>query len=153
MVVRILFVCHGNICRSPMAEFITKDLIGKRALTGYVTAESCATSNEEIGNDIYPPVRRVLSDHGIAFEHRIAGRMTVSDYEDNNLIIAMDRYNISNMRGFVKGDPDRKVRLMMSFVGEDNDVDDPWYSGDFERTFDDLSRACNAMLSSLHLDE
>ena len=145
---RILFVCHGNICRSPMAEFIMKDLVAKRGLKDFYI-ESCATSTEELGNDIYPPAKRCLSAHGIPYEHRSARQMTSDDYGRFDMIIAMDSWNIRNMRHFVGNDPEKKVSLMMSHCGNDTDVADPWYSGDFERTYDDLTEACTALLDSL----
>lgn len=145
---RILFVCHGNICRSPMAEFIMKDMVSKRNLKGF-HIESCATSTEELGNDLYPPAKRCLSSHGIPFEHRSARQMTSKDYDRFDMIIAMDSWNIRNMRYFVNGDPERKVSLMMSHCGKDGDVADPWYSGDFETTYNDITEACGALLDSL----
>lgn len=145
---RILFVCHGNICRSPMAEFIMKDMVSKRNLKGF-HIESCATSTEELGNDLYPPAKRCLSSHGIPFEHRSARQMTLKDYDRFDMIIAMDSWNIRNMRYFVNGDPERKVSLMMSHCGKDGDVADPWYSGDFETTYNDITEACGALLDSL----
>ena len=145
---RILFVCHGNICRSPMAEFIMKDLVEKRGLDGF-HIESCATSTEELGNDIYPPAKRCLTEHGVPFERRRARQMTSDDYSKYDMIIAMDSANLYNMRRFVNGDPERKVSLMMSHCGKDKDVADPWYTGDFERTFNDISEACNGLLDSL----
>ena len=146
---RILFVCHGNICRSPMAEFIMKDLVRKRGISDRFEIESCATSTEELGNDIYPPAKRCLSAHGIPFERRSARQMTKADYERYDMIIAMDSANIHNMRRFVGGDPEGKVSMMMSHCGKDKDVADPWYTGDFERTFDDISEACKGLLESL----
>jgi len=145
---RILFVCHGNICRSPMAEFIMKDMAAKRGLKD-LYVESCATSTEELGCDIYPPAKRCLSSHGIPFEHRSARQMTSADYERFDMIIAMDTWNIRNMRYFVNGDPEKKVSLMMSHCGKDEDVEDPWYSGDFETTYNDLTEACGALLDTL----
>ena len=146
---RILFVCHGNICRSPMAEFIMKDLVRKRGFSDRFEIESCATSTEELGNDIYPPAKRCLSSHGIPFERRSARQMTKADYDRYDIIIAMDSANIYNMRRFVGDDPDEKVSMMMSYCGKDKDVADPWYTGDFERTFDDISEACEGLLESL----
>ncbi len=143
---RILFVCHGNICRSPMAEFIMKDIVKGR--NDFLIC-SCATSTEEIGHDIYPPAKRVLRDHGIAFEPRMARQMTSDDYVKYDHIIAMDRNNIRNMSRFVKDDPEKKVSLLMDEVGRHVDVADPWYTGDFERTFDDISEACNALFLRL----
>ncbi len=143
---RILFVCHDNICRSPMAEFIMKDIVKDR--DDFIIG-SCATSTEEIGNDIYPPAKRVLRDHGIEFEPRMARQMTSDDYGQYDHIIAMDRNNIRNMSRFVMDDPEKKVSLLMDEVGRHVDVADPWYTGDFERTFDDISEACNALFLRL----
>ncbi len=146
---RILFVCHGNICRSPMAEFIMKDLVAKRGMEGDFHIESCATSTEELGCDMYPPAKRELDRRGVPYARRSARQMTADDYGRFDMIIAMDRWNLRNMQRFVGGDPDGKVSLMMSHAGEDRDVDDPWYSGDFGRTFDDLTRACTRLLDSV----
>ena len=146
---RILFVCHGNICRSPMAEFIMKDMVRRRGLAGKYHIESCATSTEEIGCDIYPPAKRCLSSHGIPFEHRSARQMTSDDYGSYDMIIAMDTVNLRNMRRFVGDDPEKKVSLMMDHCGRGGDVADPWYTGDFERTYDDISEACEGLLDFL----
>ncbi len=146
---RILFVCHGNICRSPMAEFIMKDLVSKRGLSDSFHIESCATSTEELGNDIYPPAKRCLSSHGIPFDHRSARQMTSDDYDSFDMIIAMDYNNLYNMRRFVRDDPGKKVSLMMEHCGKHRDVADPWYTGDFDTTFDDITEACEALLDSL----
>jgi protein-tyrosine phosphatase len=148
---RLLFVCHGNICRSPMAEFIMKDLVSKRGLSDSFHIESCATSTEELGNDIYPPAKRCLSSHGIPFDHRSARQMTSDDYDSFDMIIAMDSNNLYNMRRFVRGDPGKKVSLMMEHCGKDRNVADPWYTGDFERTFSDITEACTALLDELPL--
>ena len=145
---RILFVCHGNICRSPMAEFIMKDMAAKRGLKDFYI-ESCATSTEELGCDMYPPAKRCLTSHGIPFEHRSARQMTRGDYDRFDMIIAMDSWNIRNMRHFVGNDSEGKVSLMMSHCGKDDDVTDPWYSGDFETTYNDITEACTALLDSL----
>ena len=131
-----------------MAEFIMKDLVAKKGLDGF-HIESCATSTEELGNDIYPPAKRCLTEHGVHFERRRARQMTSDDYGRFDMIIAMDSANLYNMRRFVNGDPEKKVSLMMSHCGKDNDVADPWYTGDFERTFEDLTEACEGLLDSL----
>ncbi len=149
MVVNILFVCHGNICRSPMAEFVMKDLVSKRGLSGDFRIESCATSSEELGNDVYPPAKAELQRRGTPFSRRSARQMKSSDYGRFDYIVAMDRQNLRNMERFVDGDPQRKVSLMMSHAGESRDVADPWYTGDFSRTFDDLERACSALLDEI----
>ena len=146
---RILFVCHGNICRSPMAEFVMKDVVARHGLSDSYEIASCATSTEEIGNDIYPPVKDVLNRHGIPYQRRSARRMTSDDYRRYDMIIAMDRWNLRNMERFTDGDPDGKVSLMMSHAGIDSDVDDPWYTGDFDRTYREISKACNCLLEEI----
>ena len=142
--VSILFVCHGNICRSPMAEFVMKDIVSRSGRDD-VIIESCATSTEELGNDIYPPVKAELRRRGIPFESRCARQMRVSDYDRFDHIIAMDGQNLRNLRRFVGDDPDGKVSLLMSFIGEDRGVDDPWYTGDFARCFDEISAGCKSL--------
>lgn len=149
MQIGILFVCHGNICRSPMAEFIMKDLVAERGLSADFRIESCATSTEELGNDVYPPAKDELRRRGIPFEHRCARQMKSTDYERFDYIVAMDYQNLRNMERFVNGDPDGKVSLMMSHVGETQGVADPWYTGGFSRTFDDLERVCKALLEEI----
>lgn len=146
---RILFVCHGNICRSPMAEFIMKDLVSKRGLADRFYIESCATSREEIGNSVYPPAKAKLAEHNISCKGKTARQITKRDYEEFDLIIAMDRNNLRNLVPFVGEDPENKVSLMMSYAGMHKDVADPWYTGDFEITWQDISLACNALLEQL----
>ena len=149
MVVSILFVCHGNICRSPMAEFIMKKLVADRGLSDDFYIESCATSNEEIGNDVYPPAKDELRRWGIPFTKRCARRMTPADYDMFDFIVAMDYQNLRNMERFVNGDPEKKVSLMMSHAGEDRAVADPWYTDNFSVTYDDLRRACEGLLEEI----
>lgn len=146
---RILFVCHGNICRSPMAEFIMKDLVSKRGVADKFHIESCATSREEIGNSVYPPAKAKLTEHNISCAGKRARQITKRDYEEFDLIIAMDRNNLRNLVSFVGEDPENKVSLMMSYAGIHKDVADPWYTGDFEITWQDISLACNALLEQL----
>ena len=129
----ILFVCHGNICRSPMAEFILKALVKSRGLQDSFYIESAAVSDEEYGNPIYPPAKRCLNQHGVWFDPAKRARTVVpADYDRFDRIICMDS---SNLRW-----------LMMSYTGSGRDVADPWYTGDFERTFQDVLTACEAML-------
>ena len=132
-----------------MAEFIMKDIVRRNGMSDVFKIESCATSDEEIGHDIYPPAKDVLNKHGIPYEKRRARRMTSADYDRFDRIVAMDRWNIRNMRGYVGGDPDGKVSLMMSHAGKDMDVDDPWYSGDFERTYEEITEACSHLFESM----
>ena len=143
---RILFVCHGNICRSPMAEFILKALVRARGLEDQYYIESAAVSTEEIGNDIYPPAKRCLRQHGVPFSARGARQITAADYGRFDRIICMDSSNLRWLGRILPGDPEGKVHLMMSYAGKHRDVADPWYTGDFETTFQDLLEGCEAML-------
>ena len=146
---KILFVCHGNICRSPMAEFVMKDLVKKAGLEAEFEIASAATSTEEIGNSVYPPARRKLAEHGISCAGKTARQMTRRDYEYYDYLIAMDRNNLRNMRRFVDDDPEGKVSLLMSHTHRPRDVADPWYTGDFEATWRDVLEGCQALLEEL----
>ena len=146
---KILFVCHGNICRSPMAEFVMKDLVKKAGLESAFRIASAATSSEELGNPVYPPARRKLREHGIDCAGKTARRMTRADYDGYDLLIGMDHANIRNMTRICGGDPDGKIRLLMQYAGSDREVADPWYTGDFEATWQDVSVGCKALLASL----
>lgn len=144
---KVLFVCHGNICRSPMAEFIFKALVKARGLEGRYHIESAAVSTEEIGNPIYPPAKRCLSQHGVWFDpEKRARQVTPAEYDRFDLLICMDASNLRWIRRIIPEDPEGKIRLMMSFAGSGRDVADPWYTGDFEQTFQDVLEACEAML-------
>ncbi len=145
--IKVLFVCHGNICRSPMAEYILKALLRSRGLEDRYYVESAAVSTEEIGNPIYPPARRCLSQHGIPFDVRQARQITRADYDRFDRIICMDASNLRMLRYIIPDDPQGKVHLMMSYTGRSRDVADPWYTGDFETTFQDILTACEAMLA------
>ena len=147
--IKILFVCHGNICRSPMAEFITKRLADEAGLSDSVCIESAAVSMEEIGNDIYPPAIRKLREKGIPYQSRSARRITDRDIREFDEIVAMDESNVRYLHRLFGREACAKVTLMMSWCGEDRDVSDPWYTGDFEQTYRDLDRACGAMLTTL----
>ena len=144
---RILFVCHGNICRSPMAEFIMKALLRARGLEGDYYVESAAVSSEEIGNPIYPPAKRCLSQHGVPFDPgKRARRITPEDYGRFDRIICMDASNLRLLRRIIPEDPQRKIHLLMSYAGSGRDVADPWYTGDFETSFQDILAGCFFLL-------
>ena len=144
---RILFVCHGNICRSPMGEFILKDLVKKAGLADRFHIESAATSTEEIGNPVYPPARRKLAQHGIDCAGKTARQLTAADYGRFDLLLGMDRANIRNMTRICGGDPQGKIRLLMEYAGQPGrEVADPWYTGDFDATWDDVLAGCQGLL-------
>ncbi len=139
---KILFVCHGNICRSPMAEYVMKYLVEQAQLTDQYMIESAATSTEEIGNPVYPPARRKLAEHGISCNGHAARQMTRADYSRYDLLIGMDSANLRNMTRIAGGDPEGKIRPLLY----DKDVADPWYTGNFEATWQDVLRGCQALL-------
>ncbi|NLZ19208.1 MAG: low molecular weight phosphotyrosine protein phosphatase [Bacteroidales bacterium] len=146
---RILFVCHGNICRSPMAEFIFKALVKARGLDGRFHIESAAVSAEETGNPIYPPAKRCLTQHGVQFDKdKRARQVTRADYDRFDRIICMDTSNLRWIGRIIPEDPEGKIHLMMSCTGDARDVADPWYTGDFEQAFQDILEGCEAFLSS-----
>ena len=145
----ILFVCHGNICRSPMAEFVMKDLVAKAGLEDRFVIESAATSTEEIGNSVYPPARRKLAQHGLRCDGKRARQMTRADYQKYDLLIGMDNWNIRNMMRICGGDRQGKIRMLMDYTGRSRSVADPWYTGDFDETWDDVNEGCRALLKAL----
>ena len=149
MKTRILFVCHGNICRSPMAEFVMKDLVSKAGLSDQFLIESAATSTEELGNAVYPPARRKLAEHNISCQGKTARQMTRSDCQRFDLLIGMDTWNIRNMERISGGDPDGKIHQLMDYTRRPGDVADPWYTGDFEATWRDVLEGCTALLETL----
>ena len=148
--IRILFLCLGNICRSPMAEFIMKDLVKKAGLEQSIQIESAATSTEEIGNPVYPPARRKLSEHGIDCSGKRARQLLNSDYEKYDLLIGMDRANLRSMYRICGGDFADKMHLLLDFTGRPGEeIADPWYTGDFERTYADILEGCTGFLRQL----
>ena len=149
--VKILFVCHGNICRSPMAEFIMKDLVKKAGLEDRFHIESAATSTEEIGNPVYPPARHKLAEHKIDCAGKTARQLKNSDYDTFDLLIGMDRANLRNMYRICGGDFGSKMHLLMDYTGHPGDVADPWYADDFETTWRDISAGCKALLEQLQM--
>lgn len=146
---KILFVCHGNICRSPMAEFVMKGLVKQAGLEDQFQIASAATSTEEIGCPVYPPARRKLAEHGISCAGKTARQLTKGDYARYDLLIGMDRANIRNMARICGGDPDGKIKLLLDYTDRPGDVADPWYTGDFDATWRDVLEGCQKMLASL----
>ena len=146
---KILFVCLGNICRSPMAEFVMKDLVEKAGLQNQFYIESAATSTEEIGNEVYPPARRKLAEHGIGCKGKTARQMTRADYDRFDLLIGMDTWNIRNMKRICGDDSQGKIHQLMDYTNRPGDVADPWYTGDFETTWRDVLEGCKGLLVSL----
>jgi protein-tyrosine phosphatase len=145
----ILFVCHGNICRSPMAEFVMKHLVKEAGRATDFHIESAATSTEEIGNSVYPPARRKLAEHGLSCQGKTARQMTRADYARYDLLVGMDSRNIRNMSRICGGDPDGKIVMLMDYTDRPGDVADPWYTGDFEATWRDVLEGCRGLLHSL----
>ena len=147
---KILFICHGNICRSPTAEFILKDMVKKAGLEKDFYIESAATTYEEIGNPVYPPTKKLLEAHGIDCSGKLARHMTKADYDNFDLIIYMDEENRSDLYRYYRGDPDGKLRNLMDYAGKIGvEVYDPWYSRNFQRAWDDIEEGCRALLESL----
>ena len=149
---KILFVCHGNICRSPMAEFVMKDMVKKLGLSAQFEIASAATSTEEIGNPVYPPARRKLAEHGLTCTGKTARQMTRRDGQYYDLLIGMDAANLRNMRRICGEEAAGKIRLLMDYTPRPRSVADPWYTGDFDATWNDVTEGCAALLASLTAD-
>ena len=150
---KILFICHGNICRSPMAEFVMKDLVKKAGLTSQFHIESAATSREEIGNPVYPPAQRKLAEHGIPCEGHAARQLMNRDYDEYDLLIGMDQTNLRDMYRICGGDYAEKMSLLMDHTARPGDVADPWYTEDFEATWQDVLEGCQGLLKKLITNE
>lgn len=147
--IKVLFICHGNICRSPMSEFIFRDMVKKQGLADRFIIASAATSREEIGNPVYPPARRKLKEHGIDPSGKTARQMTRQDYQEYDYLLAAERYNISGMLRIAGGDPDHKISRLLDFSERPRDIDDPWYTGDFDTAWEDIVEGCEAFLAYL----
>ncbi|BEU87910.1 low molecular weight protein-tyrosine-phosphatase [Selenomonas sp. TAMA-11512] len=143
---KICFVCHGNICRSTMAEFVMKDLLEKTGLSEEVAVISRGCSAEEVGSDTYPDTKAILRKYNIPFSSRHARKLSADDYAASDLILGMDASNMRLLDRLTEGDPANKNRLFLSLVGEHRDVRDPWYSGNFEETYRDVKKGCEALL-------
>ena len=141
--IKILFICHGNICRSPLAEFVFKDMVKKAGRENEFYIESAATSTEEIGNDVYPPTKKCMIAHNVPFEPRAARQITKKDLDDFDYIFAMEKFNIKNLERQLGSNP--KFQLLLG----DKDIDDPWYTGEFERTYNEIVDGCTQLLNKL----
>ncbi|MBQ9120206.1 MAG: low molecular weight phosphotyrosine protein phosphatase [Lachnospiraceae bacterium] len=153
--IKVLFICHGNICRSPMAEFIFKDMLDKRYLTSRFFVASAATSTEEIwngvGNPVYPPARAELARHGISCEGKRAVQVTKQDYAEYDYLICMDTNNLRNLSRIIGSDPEQKVSLLLDYTDRPGtSIADPWYTGDFGKTYRDIVDGCNGLLEYLN---
>ena len=147
--IKVLFVCHGNICRSPMAEFIMKKLVNEVGIADKFDIASAATSSEELGNPVYPPARRKLAEHGIGCDGKTARRITAADYAKYDLLIGMDNANMRNMNRAFGGDSEGKLKMLMDYTSRPGEVSDPWYTGDFERAYRDIDEGCRELLADL----
>lgn len=148
---KILFVCHGNICRSPMGEFILKKMVIEKGLADKFEIASAATSTEEIGNPVYPPAKRKLKEHGIDCSGKYAVQLKRIDYDRYDYFLCMDNRNIQNTLRIFGSDPEGKVSLLLSYCGERREVADPWYTDDFDTAYDDIWRGCRAFLEKLEV--
>ena len=146
---RIMFICHGNICRSPMAEFVLKDMLARRGMAADFEVRSSATSTEEIGNPVYPPARAELARHDIACDGKRAVQLTRADYDRYDYLICMDERNHRNALRIFGGDPAGKLTKLLAHAGRDGNVADPWYTGDFAVTYRDIVDGCEGLLAKL----
>ena len=149
--IRVLFICHGNICRSPMAEFILRDMVERRGLSHRFHIESAATSTEEIGNPVYNPARRELARHGLSCEGKTARQVRSRDYQNFDYLLCAEQYNIRNLRWIIPRDPAHKILRMLEYSDHPRDISDPWYTGNFSLAYADIVEGCESFLR--HLEE
>lgn len=146
---KIMFVCHGNICRSPMAQFVMQDMVDKAGLHNEFYISSAATSTEEIGNPVHPGTRRKLNENGISCEGKRAVQIKAADYERYDYIIVMDSLNMRNLRRIIKNDDKQKIHKLLDFTPGGGDIADPWYTGNFDVTYSDIVRGCRGLLEHM----
>ena len=151
--IKVLFICHGNICRSPMSEYIFRDMVTRRGIAYEFYIASAATSREEIGNPVYPPAKRILREHGISCDGKCAVQMTRADYDKYDYILAAEDYNIRNILRIIREDPQHKVCRLLDFSDRPRNIADPWYTGDFETTYRDIVEGCEAFLRYLEREK
>lgn len=147
--IKILFICHGNICRSPMAEFVMKDLVNKSGLSEMFYIASCATSTEEIGNPVHPGTQKVLRKVGISTAGKVAVQLRAQDYQDYDYLVAMDQNNIRNMQRIIGTDSQKKVSRLMDHTKNSGDIADPWYTDNFDLTYSEVLEGCGALLDEI----
>ena len=147
--IKVLFVCHGNICRSPMAEFVLRDMAARRGLGDRLFVASAATSTEEIGNPVHRGTREKLREHGISTDGKRAVQLKKSDYDQYDYLLGMESWNLTNMMRILKNDPEHKVHRLLDFSDRPRDIADPWYTGNFDVTYDDVVEGCEAFLAHL----
>lgn len=147
--IKVLFICHGNICRSPMGEFILKDMVKKRGIADQFSIASCATSTEEIGNSLHYGARAKLDEMGIPHTRHCARQLTKKDYENYDYLLCMDQWNVRNIMRIIRKDPDNKVHMLLEYAGENREIADPWYTGNFDATYDDLIVGCESFLEKI----
>ena len=147
--IKVLFICHGNICRSPMAEFILKDMVSARGLADRFYIESAATSYEEIGNPVYPPARAELAKHGISCKGKQARKLLKRDFEEFDYLIAMESFNLRNIKREFGAALTDEVKLLLDYTDTPGDIDDPWYTGSFDVTYGEIVAGCQGFLQYL----
>lgn len=147
--IKILFICHGNICRSPMAEFLFRDMVMKKGLSREISVASAATSREEIGNPVHRGTVQKLAQYGISTKGKYARQVTKQDYADYDYIICMEKYNLREIKRILPTDPEGKICCLLDFSDHPRDIADPWYTGNFDVTYDDILEGCEGLLAHL----